>query len=190
MKSFKAPFFFLLMAFSFAAFAQSGSELHQKVYRQALDRGDLKTAIVAVQYVIASNPSEGKWEDTLARLYFNSGQYFLAKNIAEDLLKSEPKNQTMLAIAAYGNKSLGMAKEAISYFEKLFAETKNAGHLYELITLQFGLKRYGEAAENINILLEMPDAEKIKTNVVLPDNSVQEVPLNAAALNIKKKRKK
>jgi len=185
MKLLKSFFLFFLLAFSFGAKAQSGSDLHEKVYRQALDRGDLNTAIVAVQYIIASDPSEAHWNDTLARLYFNAGQYFIAKNIAEDLLKADPKNQTMLAIAAYGNKNLGMSKEAIGYFEELFAESKNPGHLYELITLQFGLKRYGEAAENINNLLEMPDAVKMKTSVVLPDNNVQEVPLNAAALNIK-----
>ncbi len=180
-----------ILIFSFLAFvlplahAQPGADIHRKVYEQSLERGDLTAAIVAVQYLIADGSVEGNWEDTLARLYFSSGQYRLARNISEKLLKSDPSSVPMLTIAAYSNKSLGLTKEAIPFFESLYAKTGHAGSLYELISLQFALKRYGEAADNIEILLKDPKAAESKTVIQMGKGPGQEVPLNVAALNIK-----
>ncbi len=180
-----------ILIFSFLTFAlpfvhaQSSAEIHRKVYKQSLERGDLNAATVAVQYLIADGSVEGNWEDTLARLYFSSGQYPLARNISEKLLKSDPSSVPMLTIAAYSNKSLGLTKEAIPFFESLYAKTGHAGSLYELISLQFTLKRYGEAADNIEILLKDPKASEAKTLIQVGNGPGQEVPLNVAALNIK-----
>ncbi len=165
--------------------AQSSSDIHLKVYDQALERGDVNAAVIAVQYIIAEGKAEGNWEDTLARLYFSAGQYPLARKISEKLLRTDPKNVPMLTIAAFSNKALGQAKEAIPLFEVLYQESKYPGNLYELITLQFALKRYGEAAENIEALLKDPKAGEIKTTIQVGNNPPQEVALNAAALNIK-----
>jgi len=179
-------FIFSLLALAIpVVHAQSSPDIHLKVYKQSLKRGDFNTAAVAVHYLMAEGSVEGNWEDTLARLYFTSGRYFLARNAAEELLKSDPGNVPMLTIAAYSSKNLGRAKEAIPLFETLYAKTGNAGNLYDLISLQFALKRYGEAADNIETLLRDSTASNIKTVLRLGEGPGQEVPLNVAGLNIK-----
>src|SRR5690606_37866784 len=57
-------------------------------------------------------------------------------------------------------------------------------HLYQVAVLQFQIQRYGECQASIQRLVNDPRAEQEKVLININQNTRQEVPLKAAALNV------
>jgi len=154
------------------------------IYQQALRYNDFSTAIVAVHEILVETPSALTWKDTLASLYFYSGQSLQALSVANELLLDNPSDERMLEVKAISLQNLGVAREALSAYEDLYRISGNLGHLYQIATLQYQLKRYGECEISLNRLIQAPESQEMQVSINMGQGRQQRVPLVAASYNI------
>jgi tetratricopeptide (TPR) repeat protein len=154
------------------------------VYAQALKFGDINTAIVALHYEMQANPSNTSLLDSLASLYFASGSYPQAIVVAKKVLETQPNNQKMLELVAIGYQTLGMAREALENYEKLYAKSREVFHLYQVSVLQYQMQRFGECAQSLQALVNDQRSREEKIVINVNQQMRQEVPIAAAALNV------
>lgn len=181
--------FVVLIAVCSIAFAQNTAnndpfEVQNRVYRAALKNYDPSTAIVALYSMMAMKPERKDLNDSLAFLYFGSERYAQAFIIGEEIVKNNPQRNDMLELVAVSKQNLGMIKESLADYEKLYASQKSLFYLYQAATLQYQLKRYGECVTSLDQIINDPKADKEKVNIRLQTGN-QEVPMKAAALNVK-----
>lgn len=161
-------------------------EYQMSTYRLALQYYDIQTGVTALYTALAIKPERTDLKDTLAFLYFGGERYVQANTLAEEVLKNNPKHTAILEIAAVSKQMLGAVKESLTDYENLYKESKVINHLYQIATLQYQLKRYGEATESLNTIISSPDADAQKVAINIGNNQQpQEVPLKAAAYNVR-----
>ncbi|MBL0309417.1 MAG: hypothetical protein IPP77_07025 [Bacteroidetes bacterium] len=185
--------YFLLVGFIACslqiAFAQKNSssdafETQQKIYHQAMKRYDLQTATVAMYNMIALKPTQLELNDSLALLYFGQERYPQSYLLGEEILKTNPEKTGIRELVASSKQNLGMLKESLAEYEKLYKDTKSLFFLYQAATLQYQLKRFGECVASLEQILSSPETTKQKVTI-RTQSGAQEVPMNAAALNIR-----
>jgi len=158
---------------------------HKAVFDYALVNSDIGTAITALYYRIAEDPQNIGLRDTLASLYFTSGGFRQCLAVASQLLSVDPKNVKMMELMAISYQNLGMAKEALEVYERLYPQSKSNYHLYQMAILQYALKRNGECNQTLQSLILGADNEKDKVTVAVNQQYSQEVPIKAAAYNVR-----
>lgn len=161
------------------------TEINSAIYNNALKYGDIQTAITATHQIIATEGENSSFKDSLALLYYNSNNALSCHLLCKELLASKSADLTLLELNASSLKGLGATKDAIEAYEKLFAVSQNRYHGYELAQLQFGISRLAEALVTINQSMEKTKELEAKINFNIDKNKQQEVPLNAALLNLK-----
>lgn len=122
----------------------SKANTHLKVYNQALNIGDLNTAVIALNYYVAEQGSNNNYADTLAILYMQQGSFAQSYFWADKRLAAKPGDASLLEIKGVSLDKLQQPKEAIAVFETLFSKTKSPYHAYKLMELQYGIKRLAE----------------------------------------------
>jgi tetratricopeptide (TPR) repeat protein len=90
----------------------------------------------------------------------------------------------MLEMAAISKQSLGALKEALADYESLYKQKPDLYSLYQIATLQYQLKRYGESVISCDQIIANPESEKLEASISMKGGS-QKVPLRAAAHNVK-----
>ncbi len=158
--------------------------IYRTILYNSLKYNDVSTAINACHYLLAINPKSTTLKDTLAMLYFESRSFLQTIMIAGEILQTDPDNTKMLEIQAIAQQNLGLVKEALDTYEKLYKKTKSLLHAYQIATLQFSLKRYGECEATLAEILKDPKSEQEKVNVIIGNQGQQEVILKAASLNM------
>ncbi len=158
--------------------------IYRTVLNNSLKYNDVSTAILACHYILAVNPQNTALKDTLAMLYFESRSFLQTIMIAAEILQSSPDNTRMLEIQAIAQQNLGLIKESLETYEKLQKKTKSLLHSYQIATLQFALKRFGECEATLSEILRDPKSEQEKVNVIIGNQGQQEVILKAACLNM------
>jgi tetratricopeptide (TPR) repeat protein len=182
----------LVIAFLFTAlsatalFSQSNDpyDMQNRVYRAALKNYDLQAATIALYNMIALKPEKTDLNDSLALLYFASERYAQAYTVGQEIVNANPKRLDMLELVAVSKQNLGMIKESLADYEKLYSEQKALLYLYQMATLQYQLKRFGECVASLDQIINNADAEKQKVNIRM-QNGTQDVPMKAAAYNVK-----
>lgn len=157
---------------------------YKKKIQQALKYNDAETAINNIHNIIVIEGNKSSYKDSLAVVYYQSGNFMSSHLVSKELLKSKPKNKQLLEINAVSLQKLNAIKEAIDAYEKLFIETNNMYHGYQLANLQFSLKRLAEAKITINRTTECKNIEKAYVQFPIDKNEKQNVPLKAAAFNL------
>ena len=104
--------------------------------------------------------------------------------VGEGIVKADPKRNDMLEVVAVSKQNLGLIKESLADYEKLYAAEKSVFYLYQMATLQYQLKRYGECVASLDQIIGNAESEKQKVNIRVQQGS-QEVPMRAAAYNVK-----
>jgi tetratricopeptide (TPR) repeat protein len=173
----------LLFSFSVVN-AQDAYDVQQRVYKSALKNYDLQAATIALYQMIALKPEKADLNDSLALLYFAGERYPQAYLVGEQILKADPKRNDMLELVAVSKQNLGMIKEALADYEKLYGADKSLYYLYQISTLQYQLKRYGECVASLDQIISNPESAQQKVNIVVQGGS-QDVPMAAAAYNVK-----
>ncbi|GIV33131.1 MAG: hypothetical protein KatS3mg031_0666 [Chitinophagales bacterium] len=158
--------------------------LQEKIYNAAIRYNDLKAAQHALYAMIALQPGRTGLKDTLAYLYYNEGNYVQVVLLGKDILSAKPDNPEILELVAVSQQNLGLLKDALENFEKLYNITQNAVHRYNIASLQYMLKRYGECSESLNAILGLPDNPGNVT-ISTSTGESQQVPLKAAAFNMR-----
>jgi tetratricopeptide (TPR) repeat protein len=157
---------------------------YRAMLQNALKYNDVSTAIVACHYLLALNPQSMGIKDTLVMLYFESRSFLQVIMLTGEILQTDAENTKMLELQAISQQNLGLIKEALGSYEKLHSKTKALSHLYQIATLQYALKRYGECEASIVEILKDPKSEQEKVGVIVGNQGRQEVILKAAALNM------
>ena len=184
MKKLILGFLFMLFTCSFI-FAQGDAfDIQMKVYKAAMKNYDFQTAISAIYGMEAIKPERTDLNDSLAIIYFEDEKYAQAMIVSQGILAADPKRNDMLEMQAISKQKLGMVKESLSDYEKLYGVDKQVYFLYQMATLQFQLERFGECLASIDQIIASPDADKQKVNIPV-QNRTQTVPMKAAAYNIK-----
>ncbi|MBS1611544.1 MAG: hypothetical protein JST49_01885 [Bacteroidetes bacterium] len=164
--------------------AQDAFEVQMKAYKLALKNYDLRAATNSVYVMMALKPERVDLNDSLALLYFAGERYGQAYIIGEEILKANPNRKDMLELVAVSKQNLGMVKESLADYEKLYSADKGIYYLYQIATLQYQLKRYGECVASLDQIINNPESAQQKVNIMLQGGS-QDVPMKAAALNVK-----
>ena len=159
-------------------------EVQSRFYKSALKNYDLQAATVALYNMQALKPERTDLNDSLALLYFAGERYAQAYLIGEGIVKADPKRTDMLELVAVSKQNLGLIKESLSDYEKLYNEEKSVYYLYQIATLQYQLKRYGECVASLDQIIGNPESEKQKVNIRMQGGN-QDVVMKAAALNVK-----
>ena len=162
----------------------SQDSLYMRMYRSSLKFGDARTAIEAIYGLMAIHPDSTKYVDSLATLYYISGSYGQALTAAKLSYASKPSSMKYLEIIASSEQKLGMAKEAIEHYDKLFKTTQKLFYAYQEAVLEYSIQRYGECMGNLDFLIQNKDAATEKIQIPNSNTTLQEVPLKAAALNL------
>lgn len=129
----------------------SKSNMHLKVYDQAVGIGDFNTAIMALNYYLAEQGSNNVFADTLAMLYMQQGAYVQCYYWADKRLQAKPDDNGLLEMKGICLEKMNNPKEAISVFEKLFGRTQSPYHAYKLMELQYGIKRLAECVATATV---------------------------------------
>jgi tetratricopeptide (TPR) repeat protein len=145
----KIILFLSVVTCGFATLAQPGKKQaaapaknnpHLKVFYQAVQTGDVSSAILALNYYVAEQGNT-PFADTLAMLYMQQGAYGQCYYWAEKRLALSPEDATLMEMKAVCLEKMQQPAEAISLFEKLFKKTQSPFHAYKLMELQYSIKR-------------------------------------------------
>ncbi len=117
---------------------------HLKVFSQAINIGDINTAVIALNYYIADQGTNNNYADTLAMLYMQQGAFEQCYFWADKRLAAKPDDNGLMEMKGICLDKLQQPKEAIAVFEKLLGKTKSPYHAYKLMELQYGIKRLAE----------------------------------------------
>jgi tetratricopeptide (TPR) repeat protein len=156
-----------------------------KVYNLALKYGDFTVAKTAVYEMLAEDPSRTDLLDTLTVIYFIQGSYGQAIAVGNEILETNPNKLAIREIVAVSYKNVNAPKEALTEFETLFKESGDLYFLYEVASMQYALKRFGECIASCDAILNAEGAAEMKVNIGLGQGQYQDVPLPAAVLNMK-----
>ncbi len=160
-------------------------ETDVKIYNAALKYGDIDVAKNAVYALIIKHPESFNYLDTLARLYFSNNNYVQCALTSKDYLTHDSANLFIREMYAISLSSLSKNKESLEQYEALFAKTKSSFHAYQIAVLQYVLKRFGECETTVGIILNDPKSMEQKVSINADQNTNQQVPIKAAAYNIR-----
>jgi tetratricopeptide (TPR) repeat protein len=161
------------------------NESDQKIYQLALRYNDIQVARAKLFELIERNPTNTRYLEMLASLYFETSQYGSAAISAMDVLEINDKSIGSLEVAAYSLEQIGALDRALPYFERLFLLTDDVFSLYKTAYMQYSLKRYEEALNSINMLVKHNKSSEEKLGFNLDDNNTQDVFLKAAGFNLR-----
>jgi tetratricopeptide (TPR) repeat protein len=152
-------------------------------YSLALQFNDYDVAKDALYDVIVEAPTDSLIT-SLALLYFESQKYTSAFLVAQAMLQRDPKNLTMLEVAAASAESIGVYDRALQFYETHYLLSNSLSTLYKIAFLQFDLKRFAECKTNAEILLSKPDVATMKVIYNDVQNKQKEYPMKVAVLNL------
>jgi tetratricopeptide (TPR) repeat protein len=174
-----------LLLLTGAVYGQDAFDTQMKVYAMALKYYDLPVATTALYNAMALKPDRKDLRDSLALIYFEGERYGQAYTLGEEILKENPKRNDILEMVAVSKQSLGLVKEALADYETLYAADKQLFYLYQMATLQYQLKRFGECVASLDQIVGNDASAKQSVNIRNGNNTSQSVPMKAAALNVK-----
>ena len=167
-----------------ASVAGGDISLYRQIYQKAILYNDFAVATDAMYHLIALQPDQAPLKDTLAALYFQRGAWPQVVLLTTELLETNKENIGALELRAVANQSIGRAKESLEDYETLYKASKNPYHLYEIASLQLGMKRFGECELSVRELLSDVSIKDKTIAISVQDGRSQEVPLAAAAMNL------
>ncbi|AFL85630.1 tetratricopeptide repeat protein [Belliella baltica DSM 15883] len=161
------------------------NERDQRVYQLALRYNDLAVARMTLIGLIERNPTNSRYGELLATLYFESNQFSGAALAALDVLQVNDRSIEALEVAAYSLEQIGALDRALTQFERLHLLTDDIFSLYKTAYLQYSLKKHEEALNSINMIVKNTKSAEQKLGFPIENNETQEVSMKAAAFNLK-----
>lgn len=159
-------------------------KVNRDIYNLSLKYHDFATAKYALYNLLHLKPERIELKDTLAYLYYNSSDYVQVVLLGNEILQSHPDNAGILELVAVSQQNLGMIRDALASFEKLYTLTKSIYHQYNIASLQYMLKRFGECSETLNAIISSGDDTGM-VSITDQQGESQNVPIRAAAFNMR-----
>lgn len=165
--------------------AASSKDFDLQLYNKAIMFGDYEVAKSALFNMIVRNPDSLNYLDSLVTLYFSLGQMPQCIFAGNQYLQRDTSNMSVMEMVALSYSQLSKNKEALEIYEKMFQRTGNIYYAYQTAVQQFYLKRIGECNQMIDIIINDPKSGTDKIAINLEQGNQQQVPLKAAALNMR-----
>ncbi len=156
------------------------------IYGIAKNYNDPSVARMALYNLIAENPGNPALYDTLALWYYEYNQLASAALVATDAMRIDPNDLFAAEVAALSFEGLGVKNRAVENYEKMYLANNDLGTLYKIAFLQMDIKRYGEAINNAQVIIDSPKSDQQK--LIFPKdekNNTQQIPLKVAAIRLK-----
>ncbi len=156
----------------------------KKVLSLASRYNDITAYKSALFRLIALEGEQSGYKDTLAELYFRTGEFVSLLPLTKELLTKNPDNKRYLSMQVAAYEQLGDLKNAIETLEKLHALLPGDVRVgYQLAWDQYLLKRIDEAYAT---LIKMKDQQFPEDAVVAfpVGKKAERVPLKAAYYNL------
>jgi tetratricopeptide (TPR) repeat protein len=163
-----------------AASENTDLSLEYKVYAIAQSSGDYHSAIHSILRILATDPAQIKFYDTLSRLYLASGNTRSAAFYAEQSLETNPDNQGMLELAGYIYFEGGAFRKSEEKFKKLYQITKEPKYLYQLSQIYGYLDDKKKANEMLDMVLSNNNLDNYLIDLSTSTGGLQEVKIKAA----------
>ncbi|MFC3974880.1 tetratricopeptide repeat protein [Belliella kenyensis] len=161
------------------------NEIDQRVYQLAIRYNDMAVARTKLMELLERNPTNSRYGELLATLYFDTNQFSSAAISALDVLQINDRSIEALEIAAYSLEQIGALERSLTQFERLYLLTDDIFALYKSAYLQFSLKKYDETMNSINMLVKNAKSSEEKLGFPISETENQEISMRAAALNLK-----
>lgn len=155
------------------------------IIKMAMKYGDVQTAISNIFAIIAKEGENSTYMDSLAYIYFNTGQFGQCNRVCSEILKNDETKANILEINAVSLKNLNEPIAAITAYEKLLPITNNIFHAYQLAQLQYSIKRLGEAFITIRNAEQLESTANDKISFPVGEKQYQNVDIKAAVYNLK-----
>ncbi len=156
-------------------------------YEQALKLSDVQLGINSLNNALVEMTGTQSllYKDTLSILYFSNKAYYSAFLLAEEVSKADPSNTKALARTGECYQAGSDYKNAAEVYEKVAPILKNPYFYYQLAICQYSLKKPDESLVNADKALADTNSNHIGVVFILPDGQEQQVPVSAAAINLK-----
>ncbi|HSC54643.1 MAG TPA: tetratricopeptide repeat protein [Phnomibacter sp.] len=173
----------LAQADSLAA-ANTQQNEYLNVYRRSLQYSDLYSAGYALTLYLM-NGGASHYKDTLALVYYQSGNYRGAFKMATEINQANPKNVTALTLLADITGRSGDTKASLEWYEKLCGVSPEPYNYYQLATRQFLLERVAECKASLNkAIADTAKSRADKVALEVAQGNSETVPVVAAAYNM------
>lgn len=159
--------------------------IQRGVYNRAIKYNDADMAISALYNLCTMEPQNDSLLYSLAYLYFDNQRYFSAILACNDLLLLNPENLKAMQMKAVGLEQIGAKDKALEEYESLYLKSDNdINYLYKMAVLDYELKRYQEAKNNIKILMGKDKIDEIKYYFPTENKDQQEISMKASLYNL------
>ncbi len=153
------------------------------VYAQAMKYGDIPVAVNCLYSLIGKYPGQISLKDSLARIYFQTGQYFQCLQVCNDLQLARPNDTTTLRMMAICYEGAGKITEAITTYDQALKLSYNVFDMYQKATLEYRIKRLAESKLSVESVISKA-REQDEIVLYIDQENKQKVPLRAAAFNL------
>ncbi len=156
----------------------------KKILQLAQKYNDKEAYRTALYEILAVEKGRSTYKDTLARFYFNNGEFVSFLLVSNEILKQKPGDENLLLQQGVAYEKIGNLKKAVEKYEQVFEkQPQNVKLGYILAWTQYQLKRVDEAFGTLMKLqkLNFPDEKVILPG---PNNQGETVPLKAAYFNL------
>lgn len=158
-------------------------ETEWKVYNSIMEQGDVISAIVTLNRIIAIDRYNADALDSLSILYLRSGSNDAAAKLAFRALNVR-ESDAVVRVLARSNKNLGKFEVALENYQKLLAkDPQNLEYLYEVAYANINLSRLNEAVPHIKAIIQHPNSGSEVMQEYFKDGS-QLLPYRAVAYNM------
>jgi tetratricopeptide (TPR) repeat protein len=159
---------------------------YKTVYMLSMTHGDYLNAENAMYQEWALDTANAySYRDTLANLYYKSGQYVPAVILGKEILAKKPYDMAMMEMVGAADQNINNFGEALNINQMIYSKTHDLYHLYQIAIIQFDLTRMAECNQTIDQVLADTGSVHQKIQIVVSQGQAQNVPYKAAVLNLR-----
>ena len=155
-----------------------------ELYQKANENKDVFTAIVALNEYLLKDTAINQYHDSLAIMYFLTGNFASGVIIGEKVIDKNPNNIKLAELMSEGYQKTNQYDKSIAITQKLFNDTKDYRYLYQVATLQFEDQRVKDCENTIAQILK-EGIDSATTIEMSPGGLADIVPIEAACYNLK-----
>lgn len=159
----------------------------QDLYQQALSNNDVNTAKLALNQLVLLDTVNLVYQDSLSRLYMQSGNFTAGLKYAENVYANGKANGKLRENMAIAYQQIGETEKADEFIENLLKSTKDYKYLFQKVVIQYenGNQPLFDSLSNYVLNLSISDSLVAQTLVPMPgpvSGGNQLVPIKAATL--------
>jgi tetratricopeptide (TPR) repeat protein len=157
---------------------------YKKLYEKSMKLKDFHTAIAAIQFILMEDSTNGL-RDSLPELYGAVNNLQACLITTDDALKRYPKEEKYKNIKVLCLQQTGDLDGQFALLKELFETTNKPQYVAQIAAIQISTGNLKDAKETIDMILSKFENSKDSLEVFIDENNKQQVPVKAAAWNMK-----